>query len=98
MTAPDRPARTRPRATHTCPCGCGRRIANSRLVCRDTWALVPIELRQHAKQLDQQLFEAMCAILAWVGDHPTERAGTRRDGRIRQAPTPVDGREPAGTS
>lgn len=46
--APEPPMGRKPRTApdgHSCPCGCGRTIARSRLACRDGWYRLPPELR-----------------------------------------------------
>lgn len=90
MSAPDRPTRVRPRVTHTCPCGCGRRLPRTRLLCPDTWEQVPAHLRQAAHEADAAWMDAMDNVIAWVRAHPDVRAPRRRDGANRQAPVRTD--------
>jgi hypothetical protein len=97
VTAPDGPKRVRPRATHTCPCGCGRRISRRRWYCPETWHLVPDDLRAAAYAADRAALAASEAIRMWLDEHPDQRAGAQSDGAIDQAGTDTDGAIGAGT-
>jgi hypothetical protein len=97
VTAPDGSKRVRPRATHTCPCGCGRRIGNDFLLCEDTWKLVPKDKRDRAAAAYLAAKAAMGAIVTWALEHPEARAGTATDGAIERAGTNTDGAIGAGT-
>jgi hypothetical protein len=70
-----------PAGTHTCPCGCGKQIANRLFACRAGWYRLPKNIRSaiHTCHTTGDVAghrEAMADACTWYrGNPPTRRLG-----------------------
>jgi hypothetical protein len=63
------------------------------MVCEETWARIPADLRQATQDADEAWKVAMDAAFAWLNAHPETWAGARPGSVIGSAGTD----SPAGT-